>query len=125
MDEAKEDANDDFRVQMWLAAQEGGFFYELPLGVIDRLGDGRDIVHGPWPAEECAALLKRWLEADLVQVFHESPPSEHPQVIRTLSFEEAAIVLAETDQWGVDSPHGLLNIALTERGRRLPWGQWP
>ncbi|MEU4620378.1 hypothetical protein AB0G04_10435 [Actinoplanes sp. NPDC023801] len=63
----------DFLWQMEIAAWEEAWLFEIPLGSIDSPGPWQ-IVHGPWPAPTCAAVLRLWYDAGWIGLHYRDPP---------------------------------------------------
>jgi hypothetical protein len=66
------DALADFLSQMHLVALEESPLYEIPRGATD-LVPGTPVVHGPWPAESCAAVLNIWYALGWIGLYYPEP----------------------------------------------------
>lgn len=65
---------EDFLNQMRIAVMECcSPLYEIPMG---SYWLGSPVVHGPWPATRCAAVLKIWYKAELIRLHFQSLPPE-------------------------------------------------
>jgi hypothetical protein len=127
------DADQDFLNQMHLAVLEECPLHEAPQGSVDLLAAG-PVTHGPWPADQVAAVLRAWNDAGWITLyFRELPPSwdltpaEWQQRLlpdRTLHPADAAHLLNQPHRWTIDRADGHVALCRTDLGDTIDYQQW-
>jgi hypothetical protein len=122
----------DFISQMRLAAWENCPLHELPRGSVDLLDP--PVVHGPWPAESCAAVQRLWYHAGWIGLYYPKLPEswnlinapwrERTLANGTLAHPDAEELLAHTERWLLGTDDGHVELFLTDDGDAEPWGRW-
>ncbi|HEY7222814.1 MAG TPA: hypothetical protein VH561_04260 [Micromonosporaceae bacterium] len=124
----------DFLSQMHLAVWENCPLWELPRGSTDIYSRHRRVVHGPWPAESCAAVQRLWFRTGWVGLYYPTLPAQWNLVVAswrertaadgTLGSADAEELLAHTERWVLGMDDGHVELFLTDEGHAEPWEQW-
>lgn len=126
----------DLVSEMYASVREQAFLYEVIHEVKDILGEGREVVHGPWPPSECQAALIPWHQAGWVElVFDADPPGTFPDAAwrHRASREESYFVLLATDadallrdpsRWISSTADGHVMLCLSDEGARHEYPEW-
>jgi hypothetical protein len=126
----------DLVSEMHAAVQEEASLYELPLGVVDRLGEGRTVVHGPWSPEECRSTLFPWLKAGWIELIADTnPPSSltsaawrgrasRQGAFLVLSADDAATLLNDPQRWILGTADGHVMLSASCRGQAHEYSAW-
>ena len=127
------DALADFLSQMHLAALEESPLYEIPRGSTD-LVRGTPVVHGPWPAQSCAAVLNIWYALGWIGLYYPEPPpgwnvepaewSARLVDGQVLSQADGQTLLGHRERWLVGQADGHVCLYCTETGEATPWQLW-
>ena len=127
------DALADFLSQMHLAALEESPLYEIPRGSTDLIAGG-PIVHGPWPAASCAAVLNVWYAQGWIGLYYSPPPpawNVKPADWCTrlvdgdlLSKADERALLAQPQRWLAGHADGHASLYCTDSGQTTPWQLW-
>jgi hypothetical protein len=121
---------DDFLRQMAIAVLEESPLCEIPLGSF-TLGD--PVVHGPWPAASCAAVLRIWFEADWIGLYFRDQPEWG--LIRsdwrtrlvdsdTLAGPDARELLDHPERWVRERADGYVMLFMTWQGEVATEQEW-
>lgn len=122
---------EDFLRQMMLTAFECSPLCEIPLG---SYWLGSPIVHGPWPAASCAAILKVWYEAELLRLhFPDSlvewnliPGDWDTRLVDgdALADPDAKELLDHPERWVRERADGYVVPCATWQGDVAPMEEW-
>jgi hypothetical protein len=132
---ASRDPVEDFLIQMHLALWENCALFELARGSIDAGGnESRHVVHGPWPADSCAAVLRLWFGEGWLGLYYPTLPRQWDLVSAswrgregadgTLVAADAEELLRHTERWVLGTDDGHVELFLTEDGYAQPWQRW-
>jgi hypothetical protein len=123
----------DFLSQMHLAAVEESPLYEIPRGSIDLMRD-TPVVHGPWPASTCAAVLRIWYGQGWIALYYPEPPPgwnitpadwcAHLVDGDVLPQAVADTLLDHPERWIADHADGQACLYQSDLGEATPWRQW-
>ena len=118
---------------MHLAVLEESPLYEIPRGLTD-LVPGTPVVHGPWPAATCAAVLRIWRSLNWIGLYYPEPPSEwrvtpaewcarllDGDVLRSA---DAEALLGHPERWIAGHADGHACLYLSDAGEVTPWPRW-
>lgn len=121
---------------MYTLVHEQAPLHELTAQVTDWLGEGREVVHGPWQPHECQSVLLPWHEAGWIELVAHAP---HPVPVRdaawrdratrveaylVLSAVDASALLRDPSRWTVDTADGHVMLCLSEEGSRHEYPEW-
>ncbi|WP_125811576.1 hypothetical protein [Actinoplanes sp. ATCC 53533] len=122
---------DDFLRQLRIAAFECPPLCEVPLG---SYWLGNPVMHGPWPAATCAAVLKIWYEADLIRLHFPAYPAEWNLVPGgwgtrlvdgdALADADAEKLLDHPERWVRENADGYVVPCATWQGDVAPLAEW-
>ena len=88
----------DFESQLQALAFEATPLHLVPAVHANLTGDDTAWLHGPWDPQQCATILLRWLEADLVVLLESTATTEGDQVVtesRQLTYDQSHTLLTE------------------------------
>ena len=118
---------------MEIVVLEEQALYEIPHGSRDGLGPSA-LVHGPWPASTCAAILKLWYEAGWIGLYFRDPPpgwNVAPAEWRSrlaagedLAAQDAYDLLDQPEGWVLAHADGHVQPYRTVAGEIAPREQW-
>jgi|tagenome__1003787_1003787.scaffolds.fasta_scaffold20805057_3 hypothetical protein len=123
------DHNLDFECGMYWAVVEEASLAEVPRGVTDLLGGGREVVRGPWEAAACSARLLTWFDEGLIELYDDraghptnrpdlpGPPATRHGPTGVLPASRARNLLADWQRW--DDGNEVwqsTRLVLTDRG---------
>ena len=97
----------DFESQLQLLAVKTSPLHLVPAAVTDATTQAPLRQHGPWDPQQCATILLRWLDADLVVVLVSTSTTDGAQMVtesRQLPYDEARDLLAAPHQWSPPTP---------------------
>lgn len=127
------DTAQDFLSQMHLAVLEECPLHEVAQGSTDLLPD-RPIVHGPWPAERVAAVLRTWSDAGWIDLYLPELPSawnvvpaewqRRLRTDRTLDPADATDLLDQPQRWTIDRADGHVSPCLNDLGATIDFHLW-
>lgn len=107
---------DEFVPQMYLLVHEEAGLWELPIEST-VVGKGSLLCHGPWPPESCSALMLRWLDAGLVNVYRSQPG----KAATDLASEDARRILGSIREWRLETD---LFVFATAAGQAAAYKVW-
>ena len=128
----------NFVSQMHLAVLEESPLWSLTARVVDRLGGGRTIEHGPWSPGECSILLLRWFTTGWLELYlPEVPAGWHlrpeewqdraerrgPFIVLTAE-DTYQLLLAPAARWLVDTADGQVCLSRTDSGLGHEAADW-
>jgi hypothetical protein len=127
----------DLVTEMHAVVYEEWALHSVTQGAID-LVPGDPVVHGPWSADECASLLRIWLDLGWLELVADlNPPSDwnlspanwelrarRDGEFLILQREDARELLGQPERWTVESRDGQVMPALTDDGKRHPFDDW-
>jgi hypothetical protein len=124
---------------------EEAFLWEIGNEFTEYLGGGRTFVHGPWPVEDCRAVLLRWFDAgwlDCVAV-ERSHPVGKPDDLQHHTYDtdwqsRAALVgtywvldrtdarhlIENPDHWKQEGPGASVCLCRTDAADDLKYEDW-
>ena len=115
---------------------EEAFLHEVTSQVTDMLGEGREVVHGPWTESECQSVLIPWHAAGWIELIADVDPPRHltaaawrDQASRTgaffvLSANDAADLLGDPTRWVVGTADGHVMLCRTNDGDSREYAEW-
>ena len=123
----------DFLSQMHLAVLEECPLHDVAQGSTDLLPDG-PVVHGPWPAEHVAAVLRTWYTAGWIDLYLPELPSawkvspaecqRRLRTNRTLDPADATDLLDQPQRWTTDRADGQISLCLNDLGATIDLQLW-
>jgi len=123
----------DFLYQMYLAVLEESPLYQIPRGSTD-LVPGGPVMHGPWPAATCAAVLTIWYALGWIGLYYpQMPPKWNVTPAQwctrlvdgdVLPPADGQTLLAQPRRWVAGHADGHACLYCTETGQNTPWQQW-
>jgi hypothetical protein len=129
-------ATPDFINEMYVAVVEECALWELARGSVDLLPEG-PIEHGPWDPKACAAVVLRWTDAGLVDLYLPEivegwgiepadwqAHAEQRGSFLVLAAVDARQLLAEPDRWTVESVDGHASLSRSDAGIATEHAEW-
>ena len=126
----------DIENEMYVAVVEQAPLWELPKGSIDLEPTG-PVVHGPWAAQDCAAVIERWVERGLVELYLPilpaqsdvlpadwQPRGEGRDYGLVLARADALALLRDPSRWTVETADGQASLSTTDLGESLELADW-
>lgn len=123
----------DLVSEMYAAVWEEAPLHEITLGTVDLLSGDRKVVHGPWSAEECQAVLipghvAGWIEliADVEPPWSLTSADWQARASRdgaflVLSAEDATALLSDLGRWILGSADGHAMLCRTDEVQLRTW----
>jgi hypothetical protein len=124
------------RSEMNACVWEEAPLHELTRGTVDHLGADREVVHGPWSAEECQAVLIPWHVAGWIKlVANFEPPwsltpadwqgrTSRDGAFVVLSSEDATALLSDPGRWALQTADGQAMLCRTDEGEAHEYPEW-
>lgn len=113
-------APSDFESQLQTLAFEATRLDLVPATLANLAAGNTAWVHGPWDPQQCALVLLRWLDADLVVVLESTTTQGEPPAVtesRQLTYDEARSTLGDPTSWSPTGPPGT-TLSLMYNGER-------
>ncbi|WP_322921025.1 hypothetical protein [Nocardioides renjunii] len=126
----------DLVSEMFTLVMEQAALGEVTRAVTDLLGDGREVVHGPWQPDECRAVLEPWHQAGWLDLVADAePPSglaDAPWRDRAardgaylvLDAADARALLAAPARWVAGTADGEVMLCVSDSGSAREYAEW-
>ena len=126
----------DLVSEMHAAVWEEAPLHEVTHGTVDLLGADRRIVHGPWSAEECQAVLIPWhatgwveLIADIELPWSVALADWQSRALRdgrhlVLSKDDAVALLSDSARWVLGTADAHVRLCPTDEGEAYEYPEW-
>lgn len=126
----------DLVSEMYALVREQASLHEVTHEVRDILGEGREVVHGPWLPSECQSVLIRWHDTGWIELVADSdPPLAFPDAswraranpddsYLVLAAVDAGALLHDPSRWIVGTADGHVMLCLSDEGARHEYPEW-
>lgn len=126
----------DLVAEMYALVREQAPLHEVTSQVTDVLGEGREIVHGPWQPSECQMVLLPWHRAGWIELIADAdPPLAFPDAAwrgratregcyLVLSDDDARNLLHDPARWLASTADGNVMLSCSDRGSRHEYPEW-